>query len=77
MACQRLEEAAMKVPSPSFLIALWKSFPLIRSALAGACAGSLFEARLAREKLKRVVHTYSPVFRDEGCQQILRELEAW
>ena len=98
---QRLDEAAMKVPSPCFLIdeakiaenlailgevqreadvcillalkayALWKSFPLISSTLAGACAGSLFEARLAKEKFKGEVHTYSPAFRDEEFQQIL------
>jgi carboxynorspermidine decarboxylase len=53
--------------------ALWKSFPLISSTLAGACAGSLFEARLAREKFGKEVHTYSPAFRDEEFPHILRD----
>lgn len=101
MGRRRLEEAAMRVPSPCFLIdeaklrenlailgevqneadicillalkayALWKSFPIIRSTLTGACAGSLFEARLAREMMGGEVHTYSPAFRDEEFPQIL------
>jgi carboxynorspermidine decarboxylase len=53
--------------------ALWKSFPLIRRTLVGACAGSLFEVRLAREKLGGEVHTYSPAFRDEEFPHILRD----
>ena len=100
---QRLHEAAVKAPSPCFLIdeakleqnlailsqvqrladvrillalkayALWKTFPLISSTLSGACAGSLFEAHLAREEFGKVVHTYAPAFRDEEIQQILHD----
>lgn len=52
---------------------LWKTFPLISSVISGTCAGSLFEAHLAREKFGKKVHTYAPAFRDDEIQHILRD----
>jgi carboxynorspermidine decarboxylase len=51
--------------------ALFHSFPQIRTALTGASASSLWEARLAAEEFGKEVHVYSPAYRDEDVQEIL------
>ena len=52
--------------------ALWKTFPLIKKYLPGCCASGLHEARLAREEFGGEVHTYSPAFKDEEFDAILK-----
>lgn len=51
---------------------LQKSFYLVREYLDGCCASGLYEAKLAHEKFKKEVHTYSPAFKDEDIDEILK-----
>lgn len=47
-------------------------YPLIGKYLCGAASSSLFEARLAREKMNGEVHIYAPAYRDDEFGEILR-----
>ena len=46
------------------------SFPLIAKYLYGASASSLNEARLAKEKFSKEVHTYSPAYREDEIDEV-------
>ncbi|MDF1812208.1 MAG: carboxynorspermidine decarboxylase [Verrucomicrobiales bacterium] len=47
------------------------AFDEMRPYLAGCCASGLWEARLAREKFGKQVHTYSPAFSDSVIDSII------
>jgi carboxynorspermidine decarboxylase len=51
--------------------ALFHSFPMMRSRLAGASASSLWEARLAAEEFGGALHIYSPAYRDQELPELL------
>ncbi|WP_373542586.1 carboxynorspermidine decarboxylase [Chamaesiphon sp.] len=51
--------------------ALFHAFPQIRTALKGASASSLWEARLAAEEFGAEVHVYSTAYREEDVPEIL------
>lgn len=51
---------------------LWKTFPIIRKYVAYSTASSLWEARMAFEEMKNLAHTFSPIYRDEDMQEILK-----
>src|SRR3989338_3751003 len=50
--------------------AMWSTFPLVSKYLHGCTASGLHEAKLAREKMNKEVHTYSPAFKDEDIDEI-------
>ncbi len=50
--------------------AMWSTFPLVSQYLQGCTASGLHEAKLAREKFGKEVHTYSPAFKDEDIDEI-------
>jgi carboxynorspermidine decarboxylase len=52
--------------------AMWSTFNLVGKYLHGCCASGLHEALLAREKMNKEVHTYSPAFKDEDIQEIAK-----
>ncbi|MCK9372958.1 MAG: carboxynorspermidine decarboxylase [Sulfuricurvum sp.] len=52
--------------------AMWSTFDLIGQYLHGCTASGLHEAKLAREKMNKEVHTYSPAFKDEEIDEIAR-----
>ena len=52
--------------------ALWKSFDVVSKYLDGCCASGLNEALLAKEEFKKEVHTYSPAFKEEEIEQIIK-----
>ena len=52
-------------------MSFWRSFPLIKSYLAGATASSLNEARLISEEMCCDAHTYAPVYLEEEFGQLL------
>ena len=52
-------------------MSFWRSFPLIKSYLAGATASSLNEARLISEEMCCDAHTYAPVYLENEFQQLL------
>ena len=51
---------------------LYELYPLMGQYLSGATASSLFEARLGAEEMKKVNHIFSPAYREEEFDEILR-----
>lgn len=52
--------------------AMWSTFELVGRYLQGCTASGLHEAILAREKMGKEVHTYSPAFKEEEIEEIAR-----
>lgn len=52
--------------------AMWSTFGMVAQYLQGCTASGLHEAKLAREKMNKEVHTYSPAFKDEEIEEIAR-----
>ncbi len=52
--------------------AMWSTFDLVGHYLYGCTASGLHEARLAREKMNKEVHTYSPAFKENEIDEIAR-----
>ena len=52
--------------------AMWSTFDLVGRYLQGCTASGLHEAMLAREKMNKEVHTYSPAFKEEEIDHIAR-----
>ena len=52
--------------------ALWKTFPIFREYIHSTTASSLSEARLALEEFGAKAHTYSPAYKDEEFDEIVR-----
>ena len=52
--------------------ALWKTFPIFREYIRSTTASSLSEARLALEEFGAKAHTYSPAYKDEEFDDIVR-----
>ncbi len=51
---------------------MWAAADLVGDYLDGVCASGLWEARLAREHYKGELTTYSPAYKPEDLQEILR-----
>lgn len=52
--------------------ALWKTFPIFREYISATTASSLCEVRLALEEFGAKAHTYSPAYKDEEFDDIVR-----
>jgi len=52
--------------------ALWKTFPIFREYIRSTTASSLSEARLAFEEFGAKAHTYSPAYKDDEFDDIVR-----
>lgn len=52
--------------------AMWSTFDLVGRYLHGCTASGLYEAMLAREKMDKEVHTYSPAFKEQEIDEIAR-----
>lgn len=52
--------------------ALWKTFPIFREYISATTASSLCEARLALEEFGAKAHTYSPAYKDDEFDDIVR-----
>jgi carboxynorspermidine decarboxylase len=52
--------------------AMWGVFPILREYVTGAAASSVNEARLCFEEIGSPAHTYSPVFKKEEFDEIIR-----
>ena len=49
----------------------WPTFPLVKEYLNGATASSLNEARLIKEEMGTLAHTYSPAYFKEDFEELL------
>ncbi len=52
--------------------AMWGVFPIVREYVTGAAASSVDEARLCFEEIGSPAHTYSPVYKQDDINQIIR-----
>ena len=52
--------------------ALWKTFPIFREYIRSTTASSLSEARLAFEEFGSKAHTYSPAYKEDEFDEIVR-----
>ena len=52
--------------------ALWKTFPIFREYIKSTTASSLFEARLAFEEFGSRAHTYSPAYKEDEFEEIVK-----
>lgn len=52
--------------------ALWKTFPVFHEYISATTASSLNEARLALEEFGAKAHTYSPAYKEDEFEQIVR-----
>ena len=52
--------------------ALWKTFYIFREYISSTTASSLSEARLAFEEFGAKAHTYSPAYKDDEFEDIVR-----
>lgn len=50
--------------------AMWRVFPLLRSALSGVCASSVHEARLGREDFGGEVHAFAAAFSEDDIREL-------
>ncbi|MDR1133107.1 MAG: carboxynorspermidine decarboxylase, partial [Synergistaceae bacterium] len=66
------EAAGCKILLAQKAFSMYSCYPLISEYLDGAASSSLFEARLAREEMRREVHIYSPAYRDDEFDEIAR-----
>ena len=51
--------------------ALWKLFPIFREYISASTASSLAEARMGRDKMGSLTHTYAPVYKSEEFEEIM------
>jgi carboxynorspermidine decarboxylase len=52
--------------------AMWGVFPVVREYVTGAAASSVDEARLCFEEIGSPAHTYSPVYKQNDFQSIIK-----
>lgn len=66
------QESGAKVILALKGFAMWSTFDLVGNYLQGCTASGLHEAKLAREKMNKEVHTYSPAFKEDEIDEIAR-----
>lgn len=64
------EESGAKIILALKGFAMHVTFDLVEKYLYGCTASGLHEAKLAREKMNKEVHTYSPAFKDDEIDEI-------
>ncbi len=69
------KESGVKVLIALKAFALHKLFPMINDYLKGASASSLFEARLAKEKINGEIHSYAPAYPDKDFPELLQYVD--
>jgi len=52
--------------------AMWGVFPIVKECVSGAAASSADEARLCFEEIGSPAHTYSPVFKENDFESIIK-----
>lgn len=66
------EKTGSKILLALKAFSMFSLFPLIRKYLSGVCASSLFEARLGYEEMRKEVHIFSPAYREEEFDEIMK-----
>lgn len=66
------ERAGCKILLAQKAFSMFYSYPLISKYLAGTTASGLYEARLGKEKFGGETHVFSPAYREDEFQEILK-----
>lgn len=66
------EESGVEIILAFKGFAMWGVFPILREYVQGAAASSIHEARLCFEEIGSPAHTYSPVYKEEEFETILK-----
>ena len=51
---------------------MWSTFPLVAKYLQGCTASSVWEAKLARFEMNKQVHAYSPAYKPEDIDSLVK-----
>ncbi|MDL2262814.1 carboxynorspermidine decarboxylase [Bacteroidales bacterium OttesenSCG-928-I21] len=65
------ERAGVEIILAFKAFAMWKVFPIIKEYIPHSTASSLSEARLAREEMGSLAHTYSPAYTEKEFPVIM------
>ena len=66
------ERAGCKILLAQKAFSMFYAYPLISKYLAGTTASGLYEARLGKEKFGGETHVFSPAYREDELQEILK-----
>ena len=66
------EKAGCKILLAQKAFSMFDTYPLLRNYLAGTTASGLYEARLGHEEFGGETHVFSPAYRPEEFDEILR-----
>lgn len=66
------ERAGCKILLAQKAFSMFYAYPLISKYLAGTTASGLYEARLGKEKFGGETHVFSPAYREDEFQEILK-----
>jgi carboxynorspermidine decarboxylase len=66
------EESGVEIILAFKGFAMWGVFPILKEYVNGAAASSVHESRLCFEEIGSLAHTYSPVFRTNEFESILK-----
>ena len=66
------EKAGCKILLAQKAFSMFDTYPLLRKYLAGTTASGLYEARLGHEEFGGETHVFSPAYRPEEFDEILR-----
>ncbi|MEI8087660.1 MAG: carboxynorspermidine decarboxylase, partial [Paludibacter sp.] len=65
------ERAGVEIILAFKAFAMWSVFPIVREYIPYSTASSLAEARLARDEMGTMAHTYGPVYTDKEFPEIM------
>ena len=66
------EDTGAKVLLAQKCFSMYYYYPLIAKYLTGTASSGLYEARLSKEYFKKENHTYSPAFKEEDFDEVLK-----
>ena len=69
------EQAGCKILLAQKAFSMFYAYPLIREYLAGSTASGLYEARLGREEFGGETHVFSPAYREDEFEELLRHAD--
>ena len=66
------EQTGCKILVAQKGFSMYATYPLLAEVLHGVTSSSLFEARLGYEEMGREVHVFSPAYREDEFEELLR-----
>lgn len=72
---QVARDSGCKILLAQKAFSMFACYPLLRKYLAGTTASGLYEARLGWEEFGGETHVYSPAYREEDFQELLRYVD--